>query len=147
MKRHLQILLAIMILAAAFTASAQAQTAGDQQLVANIPFAFNVANKNLPAGKYMIKVVNPASDRKILQIRNTNGKSTAITLTTTMTGNVSEHAKLVFHRYGNTYFFVQAQMAGDSTSLAAVKSKDAERAQKQAATVAGTKTVVVIVAG
>ena len=147
MKRQLLILLAIIFLAGAFTDGAEAQTTSGQKLVANIPFAFNVANKNLPAGKYTITVVNPTSDRKILQIRSTNGRSSAITVTTTVTGDVSEDAKLVFHRYGDTYFFVQAQMAGDSTSLAAVKSKNAERAKKQAAAVAGTKTVVVIIAG
>jgi hypothetical protein len=147
MKRHLQILLAIMSLAVAFTVSVQAQTASGQKLIANIPFAFNVANKNLPAGKYMITVVNPTSDQKILKIRSANGKASAITITTTVTGNVSENGKLVFHRYGETYFFMQAQMAGDATSLAAVKSKNVERAEKHAATVAGTRTVVVIFAG
>ena len=147
MKRHLLILLAIMTLAGAFKINAQGQTAGGQKLVANIPFAFNVANKNLPAGRYMITVVNPTSDQKILKIRSVNGKSSAMTITTTVTGNVSEDGKLVFHRYGDTYFFMQAQMAGDSTSLAVAKSKSVERAQKQSATVAGAKTVVVIIAG
>jgi hypothetical protein len=146
MKRHFLITIAIMILVGTFAVSAQAQSGGAQKVVANIPFAFNVGNTNLPAGKYTIAVLNPTSDRKVLQIRSINGKSTAITQTNNVIGNASDDTKLVFHRYGNRYFFAEAQMAGETTGLAALKSS-AERAQKQAGAVAGTKSVVVIVAG
>ena len=146
MKRHSLTLIAIIILAGVFTVSAEAQTAGAQKVVANIPFAFNVGNTSLPAGKYTITVLNPSSDRKVLQVRSTNGRSTAITQTTNVIGDASDDSKLVFHRYGDRYFFAQAQMAGETTGLAAPKSR-AERAQKNAAAIAGTKTVVVIIAG
>ena len=146
MKRHLLILVAIIIVAGAFTVSAQAQSTGAQKVVANIPFAFNVGNTNLPAGKYTITVLNPTSDRHILQIRSANGRSTAVTQTTNVIGNASDDAKLVFHRYGSRYFFAQAQMAGETTGLAATTS-NAERAHKQTGAVAGMKSVVVIVAG
>jgi hypothetical protein len=130
MKRHLNTLAAILILVGGLTISAQAQTAGAQKVVANIPFAFNAGNTNLPAGKYTITVLNPSSDRKILQIRSTKGPSATV-LTTAESGNISDDAKLVFQRYGDRYFFAQVQMAGDSTSLAAVKS-NTERAEKLA---------------
>ena len=146
MKRHSLTLIAIIILAGVFTVSAEAQTAGSQKVVANIPFAFNVGNTSLPAGKYTITVLNPSSDRKVLQVRSSNGRSTAITQTTNVIGDASDDSKLVFHRYGDRYFFAQAQMAGETTGLAAPKSR-AERAQKNAAAIAGTKTVVVIIAG
>ena len=146
MKRHSLTLIAIIILAGAFTVSAQAQSTGAQKVVANIPFAFNVGNTSLPAGKYTITVLNPSSDRKVLQVRSTNGRSTAITQTINVIGDASDDSKLVFHRYGDRYVFAQAQMAGETTGLAAPKSS-AERAQKNAVAVAGTKTVVVIIAG
>ena len=130
MKRHLNPLVAILILVGALTVSTQAQTAGAQRVVANIPFAFNVGNTKLPAGKYSITVLNPSSDRKILQIRSTKGSSATVQ-TTAESGNISDDAKLVFHRYGDRYFFAQVQMAGDSTSFAAVKS-NTERAEKLA---------------
>lgn len=146
MKSHLNLLVAIIILAGAFTVSTQAQTASSQKVVANIPFAFNVGNTNLPAGKYTITVLNPSSDRKILQVRSTNGRSSAMIQTTSVTGNTSDDTKLVFHRYGDRYFFAQAQMAGDSTSFAAAKSS-AERAQKQAVVAAaGKQSIVVVIA-
>ena len=142
MKRYFNTAIAMIVLAGALTISAHAQTT--QPVVANIPFDFNVGSKNLPAGKYTITVVNPAADRKALQIRSSDGRSTAITLTTGVIGTASEKTKLVFHRYGDQYFFAQAKMAGDTMVLAALKSK-AERAQSQAIAKAG-KSIVVIVA-
>jgi hypothetical protein len=144
MKRYFNPAIAMIILVGALTASAYAQTTGAQPVVAKIPFDFNVGSKTLPAGKYTITVVNPSSDRKVLQIRSSDGRSTAITPTTGVIGTASEKTKLVFHRYGDHYFFAQAKMAGDTIILAAIKSK-AERAQSQAIAKAG-KSVVVIVA-
>jgi hypothetical protein len=143
MKRHIP--MAIIILIGVLSAGAHAQTASAQRLVATIPFTFNVGKANLPAGKYTITVLNTASDRKILRIRSRDGRSSAVISTTGVNGNVSDSAKLVFHRYGDRYFFAQAQMAGDPTSLAAIKSK-AERAEIQAVARAGRKSVVVITA-
>ena len=145
MKRHLNILAAIIILAGALTVSANAQTAGTQKVVANIPFAFNVGNTNLPAGKYTISVLNPTSDRQVLQIRNTNGRSSAIVSTIASNGNVSDDARLTFKRYGDRYFFSQAQIAGDPTTFTALKSH-AERAQRQALAAAGKQSVIVVIA-
>ena len=65
--------------------------------------------------------------------------------TNSVIGNTSDDAKLVFERYGDRYFFAQAQMAGESTSFAAIKSS-AQRAQKDAIAAAGKRSVVVIVA-
>lgn len=143
MKRHL-ILVASIVLAGAFTT--QAQTMSAQKVVANIPFAFNVGNTSLPAGKYTITVLNPTSDRKVLQIRSTNGRSTAMIFTNALIGNVSDDAKLVFQRYGDQYFFAQAQMAGESASLAAVKSRAERTHEKQAIAAARKRTVVVVIA-
>src|SRR5919106_3597137 len=145
MKRLIHTLLAIIVLAGAFTVSTQAQTAGAQIAVANIPFAFNVGNKTLPAGKYTISVLNPTSDRKVLQIRSNNGRASAMIQTNSVIGNTSDDAKLVFERYGDRYFFAQAQMAGESTSFAALKTST-QRAQKEAVAAAAKQSVVVIIA-
>src|SRR5215217_4027314 len=145
MKRYFNIPLAIVVLAGALIANAQAQTGGAQRLIASIPFTFTVGKATLPAGRYTISVLNPTSDRKILQIRSMDGRSNAITLTTGVFANAPENAKLVFERYGDRYFFAQAQMAGDSTSLAAIRTK-AERADKHAMAKSTKNSVVVIVA-
>ena len=142
MKRHLNISLAIIMLVGVLAAAAQAQISSARKMVANIPFTFNVGQTKLPAGKYTITVVNPSSDRKVLQIRNADGHSSAMIQTTSELRNAADNAKLVFHRYGDRYFFAQAQMAGDMTSLAAVKTK-AERTEREAIARAGKKSVVV----
>jgi hypothetical protein len=119
MKRFFNIPLIIIVFAGVLAINAQAQT----KLIANIPFAFNAGKTTLPAGRYTITVLNPSSDRKILQIRSVNGRSVAVVLTTGIIRNASDKSKVIFERYGDRYVFAQAQMAGDETTLAAVRSK------------------------
>jgi hypothetical protein len=132
MKRHLSLTIAMIMTVGIVAITAEAQVLSSQRVRAHIPFAFNVGKKTLPAGEYTVTVLNPASDRKVLQIRSTNGRLSAIIQTTGVNADTSEKSKLVFNRYGHRYFFAQAQMAGDSLTLAAVKSK-AERIEEQAA--------------
>ncbi len=141
MKNILNIAIATMILVGIVAVNTHAQT-GAHKVVANIPFEFSVGKATLPAGRYTVAVMNPTSDRKILQIRQIDGRASAMVITTDVTGSMSENAKLVFHRYGDRYYFAQAQMSGDSTSLAAVRTRSE---QKQA--VATAKEIVVLTAG
>ena len=141
MKRFFYIPLAAAMLVGALATSVQAQSGSSQRIVASIPFSFSVGKTILPAGKYTITVVNPSSDHSILQIRSSNGRSSAMTTTTGVTGIVSENSKLVFERDGDRYYFAQAQMAGNSTSLAAVRAK-----KPRMDTVAKKKSLVVITA-
>ena len=142
MKRIISITVAIIILATAYTAGAQQTSA--QVVIANIPFAFTANNKTLPAGKYAITVLNSSSDKKALQIRSMNGRFSAMVLTNAVVGRIADNAKLVFERYDDRYFFAQAQLAGDSTTLAASRSN---KEHKHAVATAKKKSVVVIVAG
>jgi hypothetical protein len=125
--------------------TAQAQASSSQKINAHIPFAFNVGRTSLPAGEYTITVLNPNSDRKVLQIRSADGKSSALIQTNELNANAPEQTKLVFNRYGNRYFFAQARMAGESTTFAAVKSS-AERNEEHAVASSGRKTTITIIA-
>jgi hypothetical protein len=144
MKKFFNIPLTIIMLAGVLVVSAQAQSNSGQRLIASIPFTFTAGRTTLPAGRYTITVLNPSSDRKVLQLRNMNGRATAILMTTSGSGHASDDANLVFERYGDRYFFAQAQMAGDATSLTAVRRRD--RAEKDAMARGNKKSVVVIVA-
>src|SRR5687767_15161044 len=130
MKRHLSLTAAILIVCAVFALNAEAQTSAPQKVSANIPFAFNVGDKTLPAGVYTLSVVNPSSDRKILQIRSADGRASAIVQTTQISGSLADDAKLVFRRYGDRYFFAQVELAGDATKLVAARSR-AERSTER----------------
>ena len=127
-----------------FTDAAHAQTSSQQRVIAQIPFAFTAGKTSLPAGKYIFTVVNPASDRKVLQIRSVDGRASAMILTNTVKGIVTENAKVVFERYDERYCFTQAQMAGEATSFEALWSRS-ERKQLMAK--AAKKSVIVIRAG
>ncbi|HEU0254163.1 MAG TPA: hypothetical protein VFR12_14105 [Pyrinomonadaceae bacterium] len=146
MKKLSYIPIAIVILAGVLSVNTHAQTSSSQRVFANIPFAFNVGNVTLPAGRYTITVLNPSSDRRVLQIRSANGRSSAMIMTTGITANASDDAKLVFDRYGDRYFFSKVQMAGDTTSFAAVKSST-EKAERRVVARTQKKTVVEVTAG
>ena len=144
MKRYITITIAVMIFMAVVSVTAETQALGAQKMRARIPFAFNVGQTELPAGEYTVTVLNPTSDRKVLQIRSADGKLSALIHASELKTNDAEKTKLVFNRYGDRYFFAQAQMAGESTTLAAVKSS-VERREEHA--VASKKSKVTIPAG
>ena len=124
--------------------AAQAQTSNRQTVIATIPFAFSAGKTNLPAGKYTFTVVNPSSDRRILEIRNVASHASALVQTNNVNGILADDAKLLFERYDDQYFFTQAQLPGDATRLAAVRSKSERKHMLANAT---KKSVIVISAG
>lgn len=145
MKKYLTLTIAIMMFLAVVTITAEAQVGGSKQLRAQIPFAFNVGKKTLPAGEYTVTVINPNADRSILQIRSKDGRVSAHVQTIGIKSDNADAAKLVFNCYGDTYYFAQAQMAGDSTRLAAVKTS-AERNKQHEVARNGSKSTVEILA-
>ena len=146
MKRYFYIPMTVALLVAVLAVGAEAQTASAQRITARIPFSFTVGKKSLPAGNYTITVVNPTSDRRILQIRSSDGRSSAMIMTTAVIGAAAEDSKLVFELADDQYIFAQAQLAGDSTSLAAVRTKP-HRGEKNSVATASKKRLIVIIAG
>ncbi|PYS64527.1 MAG: hypothetical protein DMF76_04495 [Acidobacteria bacterium] len=127
MKKQAYTMIALLVLVGSMAVAAQAQTSGRTQLIANIPFQFNVGNKTLPAGEYSVRQVNPDSDCGVLLLSSRDGNASAMIQVDSVIGKAQETAKLTFHRYGNKYFFAQAWIDGDNTGMQAPKSK-AERA-------------------
>ena len=144
MKRHLSLAIAILMFVAVWATTAQSQAASPRLMRAHIPFAFNVGSKQLPAGDYNITVLNPSSDQKVLQVRSTDGSVSAIVSTVATKSKSPEKSKVVFHRYGDTYFFAQAQVSGESSALAAFKSKAERTEARTLASHGGTTTVTIV---
>ena len=144
MKRHLNILIAIAMLVGILATTTRAQMTSGQKVMANIPFTFYVGGKTLPAGRYTIIMLNSSSDRKLLQLRSADGRSTAMILTMSVNAKVSEQTKLAFRRYGDQYFFAYAQLSGEQSTLATLRSR-AERSQERALGMR-RNTIVTIVA-
>lgn len=107
--------------------SAQAQIGAQYRVY--IPCDFNVGNKTLPAGDYVIKLTNPASGLSPLTILETKGGKTKIVqVIRNKTNERSKISKLVFNRYGNRYFL--AEMNTPTLSARFQKTKVESRIAK-----------------
>jgi hypothetical protein len=118
MKKQAYTMMAMLVLVGSMAVAAQAQTSGRTQLTANIPFQFSVGDKNLPAGEYTVVQVNPTSDRAVLQLRSNDGSATAMVQMNSVSGKSQDTAQLIFHRYGNKYFFAQAWVGAEGLQAA-----------------------------
>jgi len=73
----------------------------------NVPFAFEVGNKTLPAGSYRVESV-PTGAGTLEMLCNGNGdvRLTISTIAVTLKNGPTTSA-LVFHQYGHRYFLAQ----------------------------------------
>lgn len=103
---------------------AHAQVTG--KIEGNIPFNFAVGNEVLPAGNYVVRPTTTAQG--ILALENLDHKAIAIMfLAAPVQAGPAQKTKLVFHRYGNTYFLSQVWQGFGNDGLQLIPSK-AERA-------------------
>ena len=79
------------------------------------PFELRTGKVNLPAGKYT-RTCFYASGNRLLLIRSTDGKTRRAAVQTIPVNGRWRDGRLVFHRYGDRYFFVQ-MWAGGNTGL------------------------------
>jgi hypothetical protein len=126
MKKQAYTMIALLVLVGSMAVAAQAQSSGRTQLVANIPFEFNVGDKTMPAGEYSLSRVNPASDPAVLHFRSKDGRANINVSMINVRGRAWESPQLTFNRYGNKYFFAEAWADGNASGLQALKSR-AER--------------------
>ena len=124
MKKQTLTMIALMVLIGSLMGSAKAQSLSSGRLVANIPFAFSVGNQTLPAGEYIFSCVNKAEAQTILLIRSKDDRTSVMLQMLSRHGKVSETAKVIFHKYGDRYFFAQAWTSGERDGLEAPKSRD-----------------------
>ena len=79
-----------------------------EKAVANIPFAFAVSDKTMPAGQYTIQQ-SSRSNNFHLRVQNTANGESAIVLAPSSNASYKTtekvEAKVIFHRYGDRYFF------------------------------------------
>jgi len=117
-KRPWQIVGFLAALLAASPAVAQSNASG---IIADIPFAFTVANRTLPPGRYTVTRLS----EKILWIYNSQNQGTSA-LTNRVQGKTPDSSKMVFHRYGNTYFLSEVWVAGSRTGREVPRSRSEE---------------------
>jgi len=96
--------------------------------IADIPFAFTVANHTVPAGHYNVTRLGETT----LRISSPHGQGTVV-LTHAVAGKAPESkGKMVFHRYGESYFLSEVWVADNGTGRKIFQSRAEEKlARKQ----------------
>jgi len=92
--------------------------AQSSRLTANIPFDFYVGRDLLPAGKYDMRTVAGS----VLRVLSENGERTAAISTIPVWNESGRVSKLVFNRYGQTYFLSEVHWRGSSQARGLIKS-------------------------
>jgi len=121
---------ALMTLAAA---AASASALSFTNIRANIPFDFTIGEKTLPAGKYTLQRISPNGTDTLL-IRSEDGKAGAIGLTNAVRASTSPtQTKLIFHRYGNSYFLSEVWTDGDDIGRRLLQSRSERELERELA--------------
>ncbi len=128
---------AFAMLAAALIVSvpfAQAQS----RVKAEVPFAFSLQDKTMPAGNYQIIAV---SDR-VLEVWNLGAQHGQLLAKQISVQSKDQSPKLVFHKYGDQYFLSQIWDGQNDTGIQLAESKR-EKEVKMAGLTSASETVIV----
>ena len=130
MKRQLVSSLSMFVMITGAFAMAVVSANGQSiRLAAQVPFDFVVGGKTFPAGEYSVNSI--IQDGSALRIRNAEATDSAMRLTNSIVAKPNNsQSRLVFHRYGRTYFLAEVWRGGDSEGRQLLQSKQ-ERAMKR----------------
>jgi hypothetical protein len=124
-----------MIVALAFVTAVASANGQERKARATIPFEFIVGDKSLPAGAYTVGAATAGGPT--LRISNNDSNDGALRLTVPL-GEKSDHAKLVFHRYGARYFLAEVWTT-DEDGRGVMKSRQERAIQKEMSKIATLK--------
>jgi hypothetical protein len=117
--------LAILI---AFTLLTTAAFAGSATQKADVPFAFHLGNKVMPAGSYTIRQLTSQS---VVIKQEGSGAVSTIALTFSAQRDAKDNgAKLVFDRVGDQYFLVQIWGANTESGKLIASSRSQEKLER-----------------
>lgn len=107
--------------------------------IANIPFNFNVQERQLPQGKYQVIRLSSAA----IEMRRADGTAYAASIAQHSDKVRGRDNKLVFHRYGDQYFLSEVQTSTSDTALKVPTSKAEKQARRTEASLSPTSTALV----
>ena len=125
------LLLTMALVTAVATANGQSQ----HRVNASVPFEFIVGDKTLAAADYRIDTIGDA-----LAICSVGAKDKVIRLANATTPKERKPARLVFHRYGNTYFLSEVWEGGDRIGRRLVESRQERVMRSELSRMATNKT-------
>ncbi|MGE0104738.1 MAG: hypothetical protein AB7H86_18210 [Blastocatellales bacterium] len=100
---------------------------------ADIPFQFHAGNAKLPAGKYMVRMLDGA-DQTVMEIASIDGHHSSVFQIRNTIANVEpKKTELIFNRYGDQYFLSQIFEEGYKTGNELLESHYERLAKKNGA--------------
>jgi len=104
---------------------AHAQIIGE--IEANIPFQFHAGNAKLPAGKYMIRMLDD-SNLTVMEITSADGSTSALfEVRETEANTAPAKTELIFNKYGDRYFLAKLFDEGDPSGSTVDESRYEKR--------------------
>jgi hypothetical protein len=114
-----------------------------QMLTVDLPFAFQVNNKQFPAGKYQ---VNAEAGQSVVLLRSVDCRQSILSLSAPIQRKkTSEAPSLVFKRYDDRYFLSQIWLPGTNSGRTLPASR-AERELAQRWAMSGPASATEVVA-
>ena len=117
-----------LILAAGFLTAGSAM-AQEQKVTANIPFAFSLNGRTLPAGHYT--VASDSKNPELLSIEDRDDSVHILAVAQLGTDESQKNNTLALHRYGNQYFLSTIRANGTSMNCHFMPSKQEKWAKAQ----------------
>jgi hypothetical protein len=131
MKKQAYTIIALVVLVGSMTVAAQAQNSGRAEMHVFIPFEFNVGEKNMPVGEYIVSRINPAVGVVVLQLRNAKGS--ALVPMNNVKAKTSGKARLTFNCYGSRRYFAEAWTSGETSGLRGMPGRSEREARNESA--------------
>lgn len=121
----------MLVVGLALASAAVANGQSGRHLTVQVPFDFIVADRTLRSGQYEVSTATGAGE--VLAIRSADRKDQAMRLTSPVIANSRRDmsAKLVFHRYGSTYYLSQVWGAGTDSGRQLAKTKQERAAESE----------------
>jgi hypothetical protein len=138
MKRNLIGILTVVVMSLMVSA-AYAQSVAK----ANVPFAFTLRSKQLPAGTYLVSMVG---NNNAIAIRNAETSAAAVSGVTKEDARDTATPKLIFHRLAGQYFLSEIQRGDGTPGMKIPQSRQEKELEKELRASSGTKAEEVMVA-
>lgn len=126
---------AVMLFAVFAASVVVANGQSSARVYAQIPFDFVIGDKTMSAGRYSVST--EMQDHSALLVRNMKLNSAAVRLSDQIQSRSNKNnARLIFHRYGQTYFLAEVWQGGNSSGWSLHASKAERRLQQEQPTLA-----------
>jgi hypothetical protein len=126
--RYLLPVVALLLALACTPAKSHAQITGN--IEANIPFQFHVGDVKLPAGKYLIRVLDD-SELTVMEISSVDGSISALfDVNAIQASSRPAKTELIFNKYGNSYYLAKLFDEGNADGSRVLASRYEKRVSK-----------------